>query len=260
MEQVRRFGWLPQPPDQRDFKFAATGKTLASLPSKVDLRTPLMQVFDQGDLGSCVANAVSGALRFNQIKAGGPDFTPSRLFIYYTAREFQGWTDWDSGAYIRDGVKGVAQKGAPAEGRNTSGSWEYDIRHFTEKPSPAAYNHAANHQALNYYAVGQSNSQLKGALAEGHPIVFGFTVYDSFYNVGSDGLVPMPGYYEDVLGGHAVLILGYDDASRRYIVQNSWGTYWGDHGFMYMPYEYVESPSLSDDFWVIREQELGFGR
>jgi C1A family cysteine protease len=252
-----RLGWLGRLPDHRDFKYAARGVTMASLPSSWDLRGECPAVFDQGDLGSCTANAISFAMCFNQIKMGGPSFIPSRLFIYYNERAMHGWQDEDSGAYIRDGFKSIAQVGAAAEGRNTSGSWEYNIGDFTVKPSQAAYNHALNHQAISYYSVQQLGSQIKAALAEEHLVVFGFTVYDSFFDIGSDGLCPMPGPRERVAGGHAVTIVGYRDSIQRYIVANSWGSSWGDHGYFYMPYAYTESPDLADDFWVVTGQEPG---
>lgn len=258
---LKRLGWLRQLPDQRDFPYAPMGATVLSLPQKVDLRPGGPPVFDQGDLGSCTANAIATALQFNQLAYQGPNFTPSRLFIYYNERAMRGWEDFDSGAYIRDGFKSIAQQGAAAEGRpGSSGSWEYDISRFRQKPSPQSYNHALNHQAITYYAVAQTPTSIKGALAEELPVVFGFSVYSSFYDVGSDGLVPMPRYTEQLLGGHAVTLVGYDDTTRRYIVQNSWGTHWGDKGFCYMPYDYVHNASLADDFWVVETAELGLGK
>jgi C1A family cysteine protease len=255
----RRFGWLPQLPDHRDFRYAARGMTMRSLPTSLDLRPQCPAVLDQGQLGSCTANAISTALEFNQIREGGPRFTPSRLFIYYNERVMIGQEGSDSGAYIRDGFKSIAAMGAAAEGRHTSGSWEYDIDRFTEKPSEAAYNHALNHQAVEYYAVTQSAAQIKSALVERRLVVFGFSVYESFYDVGPTGWVSMPGPRESMVGGHAVTIVGWDDKLRRYIVQNSWGTGWGDGGYMWMPAEYVESPDLADDFWLVETQELGIG-
>jgi C1A family cysteine protease len=254
----RRLGWRKQLHDGRDFLRAARGATVTSLPTAVDLRDS-GPIFDQGRIGSCVANACATVMGYHQRRAGGPWFIPSRLFIYYNARALQGWENEDSGAYIRDGMKSLAIWGTAAEGRYSSGSWEYDTQRFYEKPSVAAYNHAANHQAITYYTVAQTNSQIRGTLAEGYPIAFGFEVYDSFYYVGSDGIVEMPGPQEQPIGGHAVTLVGYNDSTRRYLVQNSWGESWGDGGFFHMPYAYVEG-LLSDDFWMLTAAEPGLGK
>jgi C1A family cysteine protease len=249
------FGWKRQLPDFRDAKFRLEPAPLG-LPERLSWRDTCPPVFDQGDLGSCTANAISTALWFE----GKPGFTPSRLFIYYGERELEGSIDYDAGAYIRDGFKVVASQGCAAEGRNTSGSWEYDIAKFREKPSPAAYNHALNHQAIVYRAVPQTRAAIQTAISQMHLVVFGFSVYDSFYDVGSDGMVAMPDAGERQVGGHAVTIVGYDNVAARYVVQNSWGTGWGDGGFMHMPYAYVESPDLADDFWCVETVETGLGR
>jgi C1A family cysteine protease len=95
---------------------------------------------------------------------------------------------------------------------------------------------------------------MKGCLADGYPIVFGFTVYESFegQDVAQTGVVPMPGVSESVLGGHCVVVVGYDDSKDWFIVRNSWGTGWGDQGYCYMPYQYLTDQNLASDFWTIR--------
>jgi len=107
---------------------------------------------------------------------------------------------------------------------------------------------------VSYSRVSQTPSQMKGCLASGFPFVFGFTVYDSFesQDVAKTGVVPMPASGESVLGGHAVLAVGYDDGQQRFIVRNSWGTGWGMHGYFTMPYAYLTDRGLASDFWTIR--------
>jgi C1A family cysteine protease len=65
----------------------------------------------------------------------------------------------------------------------------------------------------------------------------------------------MPGPDEEVLGGHAVLAVGYDDSAECFIVRNSWGSGWGKKGYFTMPYSYLLEQNLSDDFWTIRTVE-----
>jgi C1A family cysteine protease len=94
-------------------------------------------------------------------------------------------------------------------------------------------------------------SSIKGCLAHGYPIVFGFTVYPSIDRAEAHGVLPMPGTSEREDGGHCVVLVGYNDKDRHFIVRNSWGTDWGDEGYFYMPYEYVLRSDLSTDFWTI---------
>ena len=244
------FGWVPDLPDQRDFLYAAPVENMAALPTSVDLRPQCPKtVYDQGQLGSCTANAIAGALEFDRLKEGLPDFVPSRLFIYYNERVMEGTVGTDSGAQIRDGIKSVGSIGAPPET-----DWPYNIAEFAVKPSPKAYQDAPLDKAVQYQRVARVLAQMKGCLASGYPFVYGFTVYTSFESpqVEHTGIVPMPAAGEKVLGGHAVLAVGYEDGLQRFIVRNSWGPGWGMGGYFTVPYAYLTDSSLSDDFWTIR--------
>ncbi len=248
--QFGKLGWVPDLPDHRDQVYAAPMPTLAALPSKVDLRPKCpKEVYDQGQLGSCTGNAIAGAIEFDLIKQGAHAFTPSRLFIYYNERVIEHTVSSDSGAQIRDGVKAVNKQGAPPEKL-----WPYDIAKFKDKPSADVYGAAAQHKVSSYQRVARSLSQTKGCLAAGFPFVFGFTVYESFESdaVAKSGIVPMPSSNESVLGGHAVLAVGYDDEQQRFIVRNSWGDKWGQKGYFTLPYAYLLDGNLSDDFWTLR--------
>jgi C1A family cysteine protease len=244
------YGWVPDLPDNRDFMFAAPVEDLASLPASVDLRPQCpKEVYDQGQLGSCTANAIAGALEFEQLKQGLKTFTPSRLFIYYNERVIEHTVNTDSGAQIRDGIKSVGNTGAPPET-----DWPYNIPEFAVKPAAPAYKDAPLGKALQYQRVPQIINQMKGCLASGNPFVYGFTVYESFETpeVAKTGVAPMPAASEKVLGGHAVLAVGYDDASQRFISRNSWGSGWGMAGYFTIPYAYLTDNNLADDFWTVR--------
>lgn len=245
-----RFGWVPDFPDQRDFLYAAPPVFLRQMPSKMDLRAQCPPVYDQGELGSCTANAIGGAIEFDQMKEKLPQvFIPSRLFIYYNERVIEGTVNSDSGAMLRDGIKTVAKQGACPEPL-----WPYQIAKFRAKPPQSCYTEAAKHTAVSYQRLVQTLPQMKGCLASGYPFVFGFTVYESFETaaVARTGQVPMPASSEKVLGGHAVCAVGYDDAKRSFICRNSWGTGWGTKGYFTMPYAYLSDTDLAADFWTIR--------
>jgi C1A family cysteine protease len=253
--KIAHYGWVADLPDHRDHLYAAPVMALKALPPKVDLRPQCPKtVYDQGQLGSCTANSIAGAIEFDLIKEKvASPFTPSRLFIYYNERAIEGSVSTDSGAQIRDGVKSVNQLGAPPETL-----WPYSdktpVGPFQDKPPASVYTEAAKHKVTSYQRVARVLAQMKGCLAAGYPFVFGFTVYESFESqqVAQTGVVPMPGPNENVLGGHAVLAVGYDDSANRFIVRNSWGPTWGMAGYFTMPYAYLLDANLSDDFWTIR--------
>jgi C1A family cysteine protease len=247
----RWYGWIPDLPDSRDRLYAAPLAALGPLPPMIDLRANCPPVYDQGQLGSCTANAIGGALEFDQIKqALGDIFIPSRLFIYYNERVIEGTVNDDSGAMLRDGIKTVAKQGAPHEQ-----IWPYTIAKFRTRPSTAAFKDAAKHPALLYQRVARSLDELRGCLASGFPFVFGFTVYDSFESaaVAKSGNAPMPKPGESALGGHAVGAVGYDDDKQWFVARNSWGAKWGQAGYFTLPYDYLLDENLSDDFWTIRQ-------
>jgi C1A family cysteine protease len=251
--KISRYGWVPDLPDQRDLRYAGPRPLLRKLPAKTDLRKLCPPVYDQGQLGSCTANAIGAAFEFGLRKQNpAMDFMPARLFIYYNERVMEHTVGSDSGAMIRDGIKSVNKQGVCAEKM-----LPYDINRFADKPSDACYAEALNHQVLSYHRVPRNLSQMKSCLAEGYPFVFGFTVYESFESdaVARTGKLNMPKQSEKQEGGHAVLAVGYDGGTKRFIVRNSWGTGWGQKGYFTMPFDYLLEENLSDDFWTVRVVE-----
>ncbi len=245
------YGWQPDLPDQRDLLYAAIAAPPKKLPRSVDLRATCTAVEDQGQLGSCTANSLVGNLEFLENKAGLPPTDLSRLFIYYNERAIEGTVSQDSGAQIRDGIKTLAKQGVCPEA-----DWPYVITKFAVKPTAACYTEALNHQITSYHRV-VSLQEMRSCLAEGYPFVFGFTVYESFESpaVAKTGQLNLPKKGEKAIGGHAVMAAGYDDAKKRFLIRNSWGTGWGLQGYFTIPYAYLDNRNLSDDFWTIRAME-----
>lgn len=265
MNIQRKFGWKKQVPDHRDFKMtqlAAVKPLAAVLPPVVNLRRWCSYVEDQGELGSCTANAWAGILEFNENK-----YPPSnsfrynelsRLFIYYNEREIEGTVNEDSGAQLRDGAKAIANLGVCSEP-----VWPYDISKFALKPLPQAYSEALPNHIHSYYNLDGRNPKqtlvnLKTCIASGEPFVFGFTVYDSFMTdqMANTGVMQMPNLKtESVQGGHAVMAVGYNDAEQRFLVRNSWGPNWGlkgtNAGYFTMPYDFIQNSNLASDFWTV---------
>ena len=244
---IAKYHWVRDLPDHRDHMFTAVAPML---PASVDLRTYASPIEDQGQLGSCTGNAIAGAIELIDRK-NRKTLDVSRLFIYYEERVLEGSVNYDAGAYIRDGIKVCYTKGAPLESL-----WPYNIRKWATKPPTAAYSDALNRKVTGYQRCADFTA-VKNALALGNPVIIGFTVYASFEQgawqlANGSGLMPYPNTStEQVLGGHAVCLVGYNDSTQRFIARNSWGTSWADKGYFYMPYTVIQNTSMSSDFWVI---------
>src|SRR6266571_4110762 len=199
------YGWLPDLPDHRDLFYSAVAPRLVSPPDKVDLRPKCSPVEDQGQLGSCTANSLAGALEFLENLDGTRFVDLSRLFVYYNERVIEGTVGQDSGAFIRDGIKSLAKQGVCPEQ-----DWPYRISAFRKKPRAACYRAAKKHRIKSYHRISTVH-EMRSCLAEGFPFVFGFTVYDAFESaaVARSGVLNMPGPKEKVAGGHAVMAVGY---------------------------------------------------
>jgi hypothetical protein len=212
--------------------------------------------------GNCTSNALASAVAFEH--GGGPY---SRLFIYYRERMLEGNVGTDSGAQLRDGIKAIAQKGVCLE--NT---WPYDISKFTQTPPSHAYGEATK-AIIKSYSRLLTRDDYRRCLAQGYPFVCGFEVYQSFESAttANTGIAFMPQPNEQILGGHAVTVIGYDSdfhnnpvflnsglpasgvAEDMYEVQNSWGPNFGDAGRFWIPAAYFENPNLCGDSWTIRK-------
>lgn len=247
---MRKYAWRPDVPDIRDHTFRIDAPLTVARPSSINLSTAMSPVEDQGQLGSCTGNAVAGALEYlenkNQVKKF---FDVSRLWLYYQARVLENTVKEDAGAMLRDVVKAAASVGYCTESK-----WPYDVTKFAKKPGFFATLDASKHKIVEYTRCLTLDDCLT-SLAAGYPVAFGFSVYESFESreVATSGIANLPNQNERLLGGHAVLMVGYDDATQRVLVRNSWGPDWGQKGYFTMPYEYLTNRNLSDDFWSIRK-------
>lgn len=248
-----KLGWVPDVPDHRDFRYASF-RPKAAIPSVVDLRQWCPPVWDQGDIGSCTAQAIAAALQFDAIKNNQPskNIVRSRLFIYYNERQVEGTLDSDAGAMIRTGIKTVADFGACNEA-----IWWYNPAKFTVRPNKRCYDNAMKYQALSYFRVPQTLDAMKGCLADGFPFIAGVSCYSNFLSdqVARTGSIAMPRRGEKMVGGHAILIVGFNEALQSFVFRNSWSREWGDQGHGYIPFSYLSNEDLAADFWTIRATE-----
>jgi C1A family cysteine protease len=244
-----RFGWIKDKIDSRDIKYTLTNIS-QKFPSVFSLKDNMPVVLDQGQLGSCTANAICNALCKLSMNENIDSRPRSRLFVYYNERDMEGSVNEDNGAQIRDGIKSINDKGACFEE-----TWKYDISNFTKKPTENCYEEAKQHKTVQYRRVEQNEQDIKSALSTNEPVIFGFVVYESIRNksVATSGIVPYPKKDEQQIGGHAIILTGWNDKTRLFQFQNSWGESWGDKGFGYLPYKYVLNSELANDFWLIQK-------
>lgn len=240
---IPQFHWKRDKIDKRDYSYA-WGPTMTT--EVIDLRQYCTPIEDQGNLGSCTGQAIAGAIELLN-KRDKKQTDVSRLFIYYYERVLLNTVNYDSGAYIRDGIKATNKYGAPLERL-----WPYQVNRFKIAPSIQARNDGLKRKVTRYERANDFDSVIN-AITNGFPVVVGFDVYSSFYNISRDGIMPYPNISrEALLGGHAVLLVGYDNRSQKFIARNSWGARWGHNGYFYMPFDVIKNTSMSSDFWVIK--------
>lgn len=296
MDELRALGWLPDVPKVSDYteehpaitplltrtklgaRVAARAKGVAGAPApaapapaappaNVDLRPWFSPIEDQGQLGSCTANAAVGLLEYFERRAFNKYIDASRLFLYKTERDLLGWTG-DTGAYLRTAMEALVLFGAPPERY-----WSYDPRpaatntRFDVEPPAFCYALGANYQATKYFrldpagtALPQMLANIKAYLTAGFPSMFGFPVYSEYDHPLPGGLVAYPAPTSHYRGGHANVAAGYDDNlmigadKGALLVRNSWGPGWANAGYGWMSYRYV-TQGLANDWWSMISAE-----
>lgn len=243
----RVLNWVPSPPDARDFTLRSHRPGilgLTALPPVVDLAHPL-PIEDQSYIGACTAFGSGGAFEFVSKRLNLVTFSTAKLSQYYWTRLLGGFpTNQDTGAYVRDTMKAFAQYGAAS-----SAVYPYDPSKFAQTPPPPVEVDASRRKALQYVAVPVDVTAIKQTLAAGYPVVIGFRVPAAFMNVNTSGMVSAD--MSNIVGGHCVLLVGYDDNTGRFKIRNSWGTSWGAGGYAYILYSWLMA--LGADFWMLSE-------
>lgn len=285
-------GWLPDYPDFRDYtvereevslrlkrlaqkepvkdmlkKLGVAQPAKASIPKSVDLRKWCSPIENQGALGSCTANAGVGLVEYYERRAFAKHIDASRLFLYKATRNLLHWTG-DRGAFLRTTMAAMVLFGVPPEEY-----WPYLTADFDKEPSSFCYAFAQDYQVIQYFRLDSLSTpkdlllkQIKSFLAAGLPSMFGFSVFSSIEQANEDGKIPYPCRGEKILGGHAVVAVGFNDdikiknttcgveTTGALLIRNSWGRGWGDKGYGWLPYEYVLA-GLAIDWWSLLKNE-----
>ena len=285
-------GWLPDYPDFRDYtvereevslrlkrlaqkepvkdmlkKLGVAQPAKASIPKSVDLRKWCSPIENQGGLGSCTANAGVGLVEYYERRAFAKHIDASRLFLYKATRNLLHWTG-DRGAFLRTTMAAMVLFGVPPEEY-----WPYLIEDFDKEPSSFCYAFAQDYQVIQYFRLDSLSTpkdlllkRIKSFLAAGLPSMFGFSVFSSIEQANENGKIPYPCRGERILGGHAVVAVGFNDdikiknttcgveTTGALLIRNSWGREWGDKGYGWLPYEYVLA-GLAIDWWSLLKNE-----
>ena len=262
-------GWTPDLPDIRDYTLETPSikdvlkNTIIQQPLTlgISLESWFSPVENQLSLGSCTAQTGIGLLEYYERRAVGRHVDASRLFLYKVTRKLLGWTG-DTGAYLRTTMKALALLGTPPEEH-----YPYNISDFDKEPDAFIYSLAQNWQSLQYFRLDpagitgeQALLSLKGRIQFGQPAMFGFTVYSSLPTITTTGIIPFPKSGDRVIGGHAVIAMGYDDSkvidgvAGAIRIRNSWGIGWGERGYGWLPYRYFTN-RIAQDIWSLVRSE-----
>lgn len=218
-------------------------------PLKLDLRNKFSDVYDQGKIGSCTANALCSIYEYDTF-----NFKGSRLFLYYNERLLLNETEVDNGAYLSDGIFTLKTFGLCEEK-----DWPYIIENLFKRPTDDIYQKAKSNFVTEAFSISNDVKTIKYWLNKNEPVALGIAVYSNFMNFSAakSGNIGLPAMNDKFIGGHAVVLCGYDDDTQRFILRNSWGSYWGDKGYFYLPYDYITNDDLCSDLWIITKIRRG---
>ena len=209
---------------------------VTATPDVVDMRPLFLPVRNQGNVGACSGFSTAGlreGLRASAVGLANTNyFAPA--FLYCRTRRTEGTFPRDVGATVADELTELHNEGVCLENQMPY------LADATQDASPEMIEQATAFRVgmPQYIETVHGAAEYETALAAGQPVVFGTEVYESFERIGADGMMPVPNYNtEKVLGGHAMLGVGYNRPNQLALIRNSWGDAWGLAGYFWMPYE-----------------------
>lgn len=233
--------------------------------TSLDMRSYFSSIKDQGEIGSCLAFALTSVFEYVMYSANRTkEVNLSEQFLYYNARMLGsegGEVHGVNGSFLKPAIESLIQYGIASEDE-----WPYVKERADEKPSDKAYEDAKKRMLKKAQNVPRNVNAIKSALEDGYPVVGSFTLCPSFANI-DHGFVTMPDEEEisyakenSENSAHAMTIVGFEDNLQCFLVRNSWGKGWGVFGYCYVPYGYVEHESLFNYACILTEVDAETGK
>jgi len=247
------------PEDKRDYNFSSNFESveemLFELPVVVDHTSDMTPIKDQGQLGSCVGFAVTALKEWQEAKEHeaeilegkrdhrkGKQYDLSESWLYWNCKEIDEWRG-EEGTSIRYAMQVLRKVGVPTEK-----AWPYDDIVIGKPKSWAPL--VSKWSLIDSYWRLNNLSELKAALKNG-PVPIGMACFREIFYVRTNGVIEYPANPNEIYGGHAVCAVGYNDETKRIKFKNSWGSSWGDRGYGYIGYNYIND--FMWDAWTCKD-------
>jgi C1A family cysteine protease len=206
------------------------------------------EIADQGNIESCVPTCISTVYYYLTMKQSNYlNFRISRLYLYYQFRRLYDNVKVDEGSTIRDCINILHKDGIVPEFL-----YPYIESRVFNNPSEFLEKYSKFCKCLGFENI--SRKVIKQNLLLDNPVLCGIKLFESIYKdeVKNTGIINYSEEYDKILGGHCIILVGFDDDKKYFKFINSWGSTWGDKGFGYLPYEYIKNIRLSNEFYIIK--------
>jgi len=243
MTDMPGLGYIPDPeaPRHGDRFFRPMGGALPD--EDVHLVDHVQQILDQDGAEACVGAALAQGCQIQLSSEGLEPILPSAGFIWYNARKSLGDESRNVGTYIYSGVQAMSDFGLPpdADWPIAEVGWR-----FAERPSHIAYAHAFDAKfGVQLFRVGKTKEEVQSAIHTFGPVIFGTAVTKAFTETGPHAIpILPPGDGDEIAGGHAMTIAGYDKWGVR--IPQTWGSLVGNAGWYYLSWDYILSDWTSE--------------
>lgn len=234
-----------------EVKFNETFEPKEVIEKNVDLREFFTKVKDQGQIGACSVFSIVSIYEYLLKRNSQEEYDLSESFVYYNVRHANGTELEDTGSSFQDVIMSMGEQGICKESLHP-----YTLS-LCDEPSVEAYTDGKKRRITKALNVNVNEKDIKSAIQEGYPVAISLKVFNSFYS--TSGFVERP-TEEEVesadFGYHAMVVVGFTDETKHFVVRNSWGELFGDNGYCYIPYSYICDPQFNRMACIIKEVDF----